>query len=191
MKTSKKKFRGAGGHSLVSRGSTEETLQFNGKKSIQTVYVIEGLVEPLLGKPAIESLRVLESLASIIPESKNWFKLFPELFKGLGCMEHKLQLKIKEGIEPYALAIPRRVAAARKSLLKVELERMIQLGVIEKVEKPTKWCSPCLVVPKKQPNEIRVCIDYTKLNAAVEREYFPLPSIEETLAQLPNAKYFS
>ena len=45
-------------------------------------------------------------------------------------------------------------------------------------------------MPKKN-GEIRLCIDYTRLNEAVRREYHPLPVTEEILSQLGNARYFS
>ena len=60
---------------------------------------------------------------------------------------------------------------------------MRKLGVIKKVDKPTEWCHPIVIVSK--PNgDIRLCIDLTKLNAGVERELYPLESIEETLGKL-------
>ena len=63
-----------------------------------------------------------------------------------------------------------------------ELNKMQELGVIKKVDKPTDRCHP-IVVPK--PNgDIRLCVDLTKLNAGVERELYPLESIEETLGKL-------
>ena len=67
---------------------------------------------------------------------------------------------------------------------------MEKLGVIRKVEEPTEWCSGIVVVPKPNAN-VRVCVDLTKLNESVCRERHILPSVEETLAQLSNAKVFS
>ena len=32
--------------------------------------------------------------------------------------------------------------------VKKEIERMLQLDVIEPVDEPTEWCSPIVVVPK-------------------------------------------
>ena len=40
---------------------------------------------------------------------------------------------------------------------------MAKLGVIQRVEKPTDWCHPIVVVAKPN-NQIRLCIDLTKLN---------------------------
>ena len=47
-----------------------------------------------------------------------------------------------------------------------------------------------VVVPK--PNgTVRICVDLTKLNESVQRERLILPSVEQTLAQINGAKYFS
>ena len=45
---------------------------------------------------------------------------------------------------------------------KCEIDRMLQMGVISKVEQHTEWCSPMVVTPK--PNgDVRVCVDLTRL----------------------------
>ena len=60
---------------------------------------------------------------------------------------------------------------------------MLKLGVIRKVDQPTEWCHPIVIVTK--PNgDIRLCIDLTKLNMGVERELYQLEAVEETLAKL-------
>ena len=70
------------------------------------------------------------------------------------------------------------------------LERMAKLGVIKRIEGPTEWCSPSMVVPKKN-NKICLCDDFSKLNKAAKRYYHPLPATEELLAQLGDSKVFS
>ena len=37
---------------------------------------------------------------------------------------------------------------------------------------------------------VRICVNFTKLNESVQRERHPLPAIEQTLAQLAGAKFF-
>ena len=86
--------------------------------------------------------------------------------------------------------MPRRIAAARKQPLRMELDRIEKLGVIKRIEKPRAWCSPCIVVPKKN-GKIRVCIDFTKLNQAVMREFRSLPTTEEVLSELGSSCKFS
>ena len=105
-------------------------------------------------------------------------------------MPSEVKVTLDPKVTPYAQAVPRRVPAARKAQLLTELQRIEKMGGIEKVEEPTDWCSPLLVVPKKN-NSIRVCIDFTKLNKAVKKEYHPLPTTEETISDSGKAKYFS
>ena len=63
------------------------------------------------------------------------------------------------------------------------------LDVIEKVEGPTSWVNPLVVVEK--PNEhIRICLDTREANLAIVREKHPVPTVEETLQEVSNAKVF-
>eukprot|EP00731_Ephydatia_muelleri_P001217 Em0001g1217a len=78
-----------------------------------------------------------------------------------------------------------------RNKVKEELERMTKLGVISKVETPTEWCAGMVVVPKKSSGSIRICVDLRPLNENVMRENFPLPKVDEILAQLAGARVFS
>ncbi len=62
-------------------------------------------------------------------------------------------------------------------------------GVITRVEQPTDWCAGMVVVPKPS-GTVRICVDLTKLNNAVNRERYILPSVEHSLGQLKGAKVF-
>ena len=63
-------------------------------------------------------------------------------------------------------------------------------GIILRVEAPTDWCSGMVVVRKADGN-VRICVDFTKLNENVKRENFPLPVIDQTLGMLAGVKYFT
>ena len=76
------------------------------------------------------------------------------------------------------------------SKVKAELERMENLGVISKVDIPTDWCAGMVVVPKPD-GKIRICVDFTKLNESLLRETYPLPKIENMLAQIKESNYFT
>ena len=67
---------------------------------------------------------------------------------------------------------------------------MIEMGVIKRVDEPTDWCTPMVVVPKPS-REVRICVDLTKLNANIKREVHPLPSVDYTLGRIRNSKIFS
>ena len=64
------------------------------------------------------------------------------------------------------------------------------MSVISPVDDPTDWCSGIVIVPK--PNgDIRLCVDLTKLNDNISIEHIILPTVEENLAGLRNARVFS
>lgn len=74
--------------------------------------------------------------------------------------------------------------------VQAELQRMQALGVIAPVEAPTPWCSGMVVVRKKS-GQVRICVDFRVLNESVLREVHPLPTVDETLAQMAGAAVFS
>ena len=67
---------------------------------------------------------------------------------------------------------------------------MEQLKVITKVNTPVDWCAAMVVVPKKS-GDVRICVDFHLLKESLERETHPLPTVEETLAQLAGTTVFS
>ena len=67
---------------------------------------------------------------------------------------------------------------------------MKKQGVISKVDSPTLWCAGMVVVPKKH-GLVHICVDLEPLNKNVLRETHPLPTVDETLAQLTGAQTFS
>ena len=66
---------------------------------------------------------------------------------------------------------------------------MEEMGVITRIEQPTDWCAPMVVVPKK--DDVRICVDMTKLNESVLRERHEMLLVEYTLGQLAGAKIFT
>jgi hypothetical protein len=52
--------------------------------------------------------------------------------------------------------------------VKAELPRMEKLGVISRIDEPTEWCADMVVVPKSG-GQVRICIDFTKLNMSAKR----------------------
>ena len=67
---------------------------------------------------------------------------------------------------------------------------MERLGVIERAQEPTDWVNSMVTIVK--PNgKLRICIDPHDLNQAIKREFYPMRTIEEIAARMPNAKLFS
>jgi hypothetical protein len=75
--------------------------------------------------------------------------------------------------------------------VRAKLDELLGLDVIRPVTTPTHWCAPIVVIPKQNSEDIRLCVDLTKLNESVMRENYPLPSTDQLLAQLADAKVFT
>ena len=98
---------------------------------------------------------------------------FAGIFKGLGKMEGKLHLEVNESVPPVIMP-PRKVPVALKGKYKEAFDRLVSVGVLEKVQEPTKWVSSAVVTAK--PNgKARVCINPRPLNEALSRSLYPLP----------------
>ena len=76
-------------------------------------------------------------------------------------------------------------------MVKAELQRMQDIGVVSKVDEPTPWCSGMVAVPKANSDQVRICVDLTKLNESVIREKHMLPTVEESLSKLAGGRYFT
>ena len=84
---------------------------------------------------------------------------------------------------------PRKVPVALHELVKKELQRMENDGVIKKQEEPTDWVNSMVIV--KMPKKLRFCIDHRDLNKAIKREHFPMKTTEEVVQNMQGAKVFS
>ena len=62
------------------------------------------------------------------------------------------------------------VPIALKAPLKKELDRLSNIGVIQRVDTPTDWISAIVVTTKKN-GKVRLCIDPEPLNQAPHRNH--------------------
>ena len=105
------------------------------------LYVVRGLKNNLLGLPAIVALKLMEKLCETETrdtESRNieFMEQFPEVFTGLDTFGEEYGIKLKEDATPHAIYAPRSVPIPMRGQVKEELERMENLGVIQKVSEP-------------------------------------------------------
>ena len=185
-----KTLRGPCNQVLPVKGQFTGKFLRGSKEVQQEVFVVEKLRNPLLGRPAIRALDLAVHIGAVQDEKPSPIKQFTSLFQGLGKLEGEYSVKLQEGAQPFALTVPRRVAIPLMKQVKDELKRMEQLGVITRVSEPMEWCAGMVVVPKAN-NTVRICVDLTHLNKSVCRERHPLPTVEQTLAQLAGARVFS
>lgn len=100
-------------------------------------------------------------------------------------MQHKIELI--EGAVPKRPPKYRRSPAMQREIQK-EIDRMIELDVIE--ESSSDWCNPLLPV-RKPSGEWRVCLDCRNINRITKSEAYPLPDMQDILAKIEKATYFS
>lgn len=99
-------------------------------------------------------------------------------------VKHKIKLKDEVPFKQRSRPIhPNDYEAVRK-----HLQMLLEAGVIRESESP--YSSPIVVVRKKN-GDVRLCIDYRKLNAMTIRDAYALPNLEETFSALCGSKWFS
>ena len=96
------------------------------------------------------------------------------------------KLHVNSNVTPRALTC-RNLPFALQEDVKNELDRLVKIGVLAPVDEPTEWISQMAVV-KKPYGSLRICIDPQPLNEALQREYYRLPTFNNVLPTLNNAK---
>ena len=152
------------------------------------VYEVKGLERPLLSRYASQSLNLINKVDVLAV--KDIVNQYPDLFKGLGEIEGEYKINLIENSTPFALTIPRKVPLPLLSKTKQDIGRMLEMGVTKRVDDPTDWCAPMVVVPKPS-GEVRILLTLTTLNANIKREVIPLPSVDYTLGEIWNSTIFS
>ena len=98
--------------------------------------------------------------------------LYKAVLSGEGKLESELHLEIDKNVHPVQLPT-QRVPIALKEPLKQELDRLSNIGMIQKVDTPTEWISAVVVTTKKN-GKVGLCIDPKPLNEALHRNHYPL-----------------
>ena len=93
-------------------------------------------------------------------------------------------------IDPNIVLRPCRVPLALEGKLKTTLDSLVQRGVLSVVDEPTDFVSQMATV-EKADHSLRICIDPQVLNRALKREHFRLPTLDDVLPKLSEAKVFS
>jgi hypothetical protein len=123
----------------------------------------------------------LEAASAIIQK-------YDDVFEGIGKLENSVTLEIDESVKPI-IDVPRRIPIAVKPIIEKTISELEDLGMIEKVNYHTDWVSNSLLVQRNGKH--RLCIDPTYLNTALKRVNYQMPTIEEILPELANAKVFT
>ena len=99
-------------------------------------------------------------------------KKYPQLFQETGSVPGVHSIVLKDGTTGVVHA-PRRVAVVKRSQLKKELEREVEVGFLAYVNEPTDW-----VITEKSNETTRLWIDPKVLSKEIKREQFQIPTKE-------------
>ena len=114
---------------------------------------------------------------------------FRDVFEGLGCVEGEYTIKLKANSQP-TIQPQRNVPLRLRDKLKATLDNLEEKDIITKVEEPVNWVRN-LVIVEKANITLRLCLDPTDLNQAMEREDFKPPSFKTISNTLNGCKVFS
>ena len=98
-------------------------------------------------------------------------------------------MEVKPGARPRFFK-PRAVPYAIKGAIERDIERLVRIGVLEKV-KYSDWATPIVPVPKSDGG-IRICGDYkVTINPELNMDQYPVPTAEDLFATLAGGQAFS
>lgn len=155
-------FNAYGGFRLKLLGMFEAMIETPTKSLKATFYVVDEFGKFLVGFYTGRALNVLKvgySVNSIRATPSQEFNKF----KGI-LGEIPTRADVKPVSQPY-----RRVPVPLEQKVDGMVQDFLDQGVIEKVNGPSKWISPLVVVPKSS-GDLRICVDMRRVNEAVDRE---------------------
>lgn len=119
-------------------------------------------------------------------------KLFKPAMSGqlevTSLIEHKIEITEEFKDSPPVRVSPYPYSPSIHKALNEEIDRLLQLGVIE--ESYSDWALNA--VPIKKPNgTVRLCLDARKLNSRTKRDSYPLAHIGRILGRLGKTRYLS
>jgi hypothetical protein len=132
---------------------------------------------------------MMEKIADLLREYQD---LFPTTFsemKGITGELREMKIPLKPDSK-LVRHIPYRLNLKYKEKVKAEIDRMLEVGIIEPMVE-YKWISP-MVVQDKKTYGINICVDPRKLNDACLHDQFPTPFTDKVLENVggQEAYYF-
>ena len=116
---------------------------------------------------------------------------YPVLFQeGIGKLPVQYRITLDQNVPP-VIRSARTIAVRYQEKAKATLDDMVMQSIIAPVTRPTDRVSAMVLAAKRNTDDIRVCIDPGDLNKAIKRPHYPLRTIEQVVAKLAGAKFFT
>ena len=114
---------------------------------------------------------------------------FKDVHIGLGTLGPPLHINMNPNVTPIQ-AHPHRCPVAKEAKATDAIRDLERQGILKKVTEPTAWISNS-VYREKPDGSIRVYFDPSQtINNAIEVPKYPIPTVDELLPKLNNAKIF-
>jgi transposase InsO family protein/dUTPase len=116
-----------------------------------------------------------------------WKQIFSKDSADLGktsLLKHRIDLHDNIPVKERARRIPPNLIDE----VREHIQELHSMGVIEESVSP--WSSPVVLVRKKS-GELRMCVDYRKLNMKTIKDSYRIPTIEELVDTLNGAQWFA
>ncbi|MGL5708809.1 MAG: reverse transcriptase domain-containing protein, partial [Aeromonas sp.] len=154
------------------------------KKHIKSMSIDDNGIEVVWKKQPSYSLFSLATSEKIKDEFKDIFIDDPLQISDINIGEHTIITNSDDPIK----APMYRMGSKTEELIEKEVSKLMDAKIIRKSTSP--WRAPVVATVKKNGN-LRMCIDYRKLNAITTKDAYPMPNIEDILDSLQGAKIFS
>lgn len=99
-----------------------------------------------------------------------------------------VKMKVDTGSTKPIKLRPYRTPIKNREVIAKAVDEMLDAKVIRRSNSP--WSFPVVIVDKKDGTK-RFCVDFRKLNQVTKRNSYPLPLIDDILALLGKAKFFT
>ena len=99
-----------------------------------------------------------------------------------------VKMKIDTGNANPIKLRPYRTPLNNRRVIDETIDEMLESNIIRRSRSP--WSFPVVIVDKKDGSK-RFCVDFRKLNQVTKKNSYPLPVIDDILALLGKAKYFT
>ncbi|XP_071963845.1 uncharacterized protein [Antedon mediterranea] len=107
---------------VLGKFTAKLKLKQQNTESIQEVYVVEKLEQSLLGRPAIEAMKLIYKVNTVNVISDKYYRQnHPKLFKGLGKLKDTYKIRLSQDAKPFAVCAPRRVPIPLQQKVEKEL----------------------------------------------------------------------
>jgi transposase InsO family protein len=187
------------GEKMVTLGKCFLNCRYRDQRYKLYFYVVQHDCDPIIGLSTCVKLNVIKKIDGLVQNEKPGLSInnsvvslseFSDLFDGsVGCVPQQCKIVLKDNAVP-VVSTARRIPLALEAKVKIKLMEMESMGIVQKVNEPTDWVSPIVIVHKKD-GDIRICLDPKHLNDNIKLCQYQLPTIDMLSSKLVGAKHFS